>query len=255
MMKKIFIAILLILFLSSYSFAAPPALLGCLQTVGGEQPDSCTGGLTFSWHCENTDVTLGTPAGCSAGDETASVGAGSPAINADVTPYDGSYTVDIPASGPHYYSFTLSNDTIVDDTKGTVSFYLYVNAFADASYLFKATYNVDNQIYIKLSNFSTINRIELYHVGNTTIRKVETSNSTDMPTGQWVLVTAKWSTTAVGGNYLYINYNDGSDHSNVLTDSITAFASNATGLWIGKSAVSTAGDYALDKIEIWDSWK
>ena len=35
---------------------------------GGGAGDSCgTGGLLFSWHCEDADVTQGTPTGCSNG--------------------------------------------------------------------------------------------------------------------------------------------------------------------------------------------
>src|SRR4030043_51857 len=64
--------------------------------------DSCTGGLLFSWHCENVDVTLGGVGrgvnnGCSAGDTTATVNR-TAAINNDHTAQDGSYHCDFPST-------------------------------------------------------------------------------------------------------------------------------------------------------------
>jgi len=125
MMKKLSILVL-ILFVSFVpnSFAISPAILQ--MVVSGETCSSS--GLLFSWHCENTDVTLGIPCGCSMGDTTAT-SSGSPTLDSGLK-YNGTYSVDSPDGNDAYY-FDITNEDIFHFAEGKLEFRAYIETAVD----------------------------------------------------------------------------------------------------------------------------
>jgi len=87
------------------------------DTGGGEEELTCgTSGLIFYWPAESTDVTSGTPAGCSSiGDTTASSESGVSISSTDKS--DGSNSVSFPTNYDRY-TFTISQN--FNEDEGTI---------------------------------------------------------------------------------------------------------------------------------------
>jgi hypothetical protein len=216
---------------------------------GGSTPDSCTGGLIFSWHCENTDVTIGTPQGCSGGATTGTPN-GSAAINADISPYDGTYNCDFPADSS-YYAFSVSSDDIFNDSAGTIVMHVYIHTFLNSERMFTA-YQVagTNNLIVQMIS-DTTRRFRLRYIGNSVEQNIETTG--DFPLDTWITITAKWSVAGVGGNYLYIDYDGG--NSATGTTAITPWTANAYYLRVGNYSPAGTVDYTLGAIKIYSSWQ
>jgi len=91
----------------------PPAGGGC---------DDCSGDLKFAWHFENeTNVTTGTPCGCSDGDATPAK-EGSPAITPDQKS-DGTNSMHVDNTSENY-TFTPTNLVDIDNVKITFDLYI-----------------------------------------------------------------------------------------------------------------------------------
>jgi len=243
-MKKILIILFLCLLLPT--IATADGLI--IKTAGGGGGDSCTGGLLFSWHCESTTVTSGTPQGCSLGDDLAT-GYSAAAINSDVV-QDGTYSCDFPTSGD-YYGFTVSNRDIADERAGTAIFYLYLNTFVANTWVFNLQYNEDTDRILVYQEAGTYNRLKLLYEGQNSLITAFTANTSNIPTGQWLKVTAKWSYAAVGGLHLSISYNDA--NTGTSSSALNTMTGTPTTLHIG-NAKTYSGDFAIDNIKIYNSW-
>lgn len=248
-MKKILLAVLFILCLPIICHADGMVIKPMVVTT-----DSCVGGLLFSWHMENADVTLGGVAGgvnngCSLGDTVGNI-VGSATINADVTPYDGSSSVDIP-TGVSYYDFVVNSDDIINDAAGTIVLYVYVQTFAHQARIVDANISTStDDISIQMLT-SGVNKFRITYMGSSVSRVATTSNAVSFPLNQWLKVTGKWSVSGVGGLYLSISYDDAYTGTN--NSAITAMSGNPDDLWIGNVS-SPAADFHVDNIKIYDSW-
>jgi hypothetical protein len=218
--------------------------------------DSCTGGLLFSWHCENADVTLdssgGTatcPLGCSAGDTTAT--ATSSATLSTAQYQDGGYSCSFPTAGD-YYSFTISSEDIAKSAEGTVILYIYVSTYASGSGVFDIYYDANNRVRITMQT-STYYKFKLDHVAASTTRSVWTLNTSNFALNTWLKITAKWKKGGQGGVYQYISIND-TDAGTQTSSDFGDFASPPTSLRIGEMQGNSSA-YYIDNVKIYSTWQ
>lgn len=260
-MKRLLLIFLLLLIASpAYPFGT--AMTAVCSSGGGAAAaatDSCTGGLLFSWHCENVDVTLGGVAGgvnngCSAGYTTATANS-SAAINADHTAQDGTNHCDFPTASDRYL-FTVSSNDIANPAAGTVIFYLKLQTPLQYNGLFRLYADANDYLKIAISTADK-DELTLSYSGNGTIKTITTSGI-NMTTGVWYKITAKWSVAGVsegGTKYLSIDVDDATGTRAYGTAALTAFtdALGTDGLQFGETD-GYASDFQIDNIKVYDSW-
>jgi len=126
--------LLLLIFIPVLFAVLADARMSLMQLGGGFDVvcDDCTGATKFAFHMEDDDatpdVTLGSPCGCSDGDE---VGAetGSPAFSS-AQKSDGTYSLHINAID-EYYEFD-ANGGEIDHDDFKITFDIYIVAYPDA---------------------------------------------------------------------------------------------------------------------------
>lgn len=217
--------------------------------------DSCTGGLLFSWHAENTDVTLGGVAGgvnngCSVGDTTGTANSGA-TISTDEH-QDGTKSVSIPTASD-YYAFDWADD-IIKANAGTIDLWIKWTTVVDGPVMFYLNVDVNNRIYIGIDGTSKY--IFLYHVAGGTSVHART-NFPVFDAGTWYHVKARWDHSAHSGLYLKITMDTTTGESNSADD-----GTDAPGTWSGSSGTVNVGDYYgyggvffIENLKIYDSWK
>lgn len=207
----------------------------------------CSSPITFSYHMENSnDVTVGTPTGCSNGDEvgtetSVAYESSSPA------PQDGTYSILFDGN-PDNIAFDISGEDIFDDTAGNIDFYFYLDSFTSNREILRA--NGDGQNFLSIVIITnTDNELRLRYKGNN-ITVDLTTTGCDLSTGTWVHLIVRWTQADVDPN-LFIDCNDGttiSDNTN-LTDWTTAAAT----LTLGNGGVS-AYRGNIDNLTIKDTY-
>jgi len=214
--------------------------------LGGGTPagDICSSPMTFSWHMENTDVTLGTPSGCSVGNTTATfVSLG--ALNTDLF-YDGSTSLDIPTSGD-FASFSVSSNDIINPAAGTISFWMYIDTAVANLRPFSTGPDADNFIRTFITN---TDEIRVNWSGNATVVYAVTTNA-NIPNTTWVNVIAKYTTADVDPNLSIRVVGYGSEA--ISNDNPTAWVGTNTSMVVGNSG-SAAGDFHIDNLQVYNSW-
>jgi hypothetical protein len=254
-MKRILLILGLLVLLCSPAIARMTVLvLG--GGGGGASADSCSGGLIFSWHGEDADVTVGTPTGCSAGDETGTASSG--ATISSTQKKDGSNSVSIPTSSD-YYSFTLSSSDIFNDDAGTVDFWIYMDTHSNHGGIlrFQETAGTD-EIYIRMEESGGNDELQVWHEGNSVERTAYTSVG-PITEDTWYHVIVKWDTvSAHGGNYLSIcaDTTNGTTNCGTNASQPSSLSDDSGTLVIGDFAGWNGGDgYYLDLFKIYDSWQ
>lgn len=215
---------------------------------GGGAGDTCgTGGLLFSWHCEDADVTQGTPTGCSSGDTTGTLENGAAISNA--VSVDGSNSVAFLTS---YDRASFSSSGMFDSTKGRYEGYYYTTSVAAYHYLFSV--RVDAYNYIRLLTYGTGDVSLQYNATGQGDACTATTDGASMQNNTWYRITAYWTTSDENPN-LYVsvcdvngaNCTEASSNTNILehTGTLGDFR-------MGDTAGIAYGFY-LDKIKVWDT--
>jgi hypothetical protein len=225
-----------------------------LMVVGGGVPvatgDSCTDGLLFSWHCEDLDVTVGTPKGCSAGDTTGSAASGA-VIAAGGT--DGSNYLNIPTAGD-YVDFTISSRDIADDRYGTLTFDLYIDTFSNGeAYGWIRDSATGDMIRFSMLNATNYQVCVRYSKAAAPASDITicTSNA-DLQEDTWYSVTVKWTTADVNPN-LYIVV-DGHGTAGSSNTNLNTFTNGPDTLRFGDVYGSNPGPVKFDNIKIYNSY-
>jgi len=218
--------------------------------------DSCTGGLLFSWHSENVDVTLGGSAGvvsngCSVGDTTAT--ANSAVALATDQYQDGAKSVGW-STADDYYIFA-ANEDIIKKAAGTIIFYVRITTFANGGGLFAYGVDTTNRIQFKMygTDDATGREAILTYTGNNTSISAITSTG-NMALNTWYRVTGKWSIADVSEG--------GTRHLSLQIDATTkAYQNSALTELVGTPSYVRVGDFLgsggavnIDNIKIYDSW-
>lgn len=254
-MKKLLL-ILILWLIASPCMAFSPAIQAVVSSsVVAAGGDSCTGDLLFSWHGENLDVTVGSPAGCSAGDTTGTA-VSAAAIDTDGTPApkDGSGACSFPTAGDSF-SFTISSEDIIKHASGTLDTWLYISTFDSDATLLKAAVDTNNYVDVRLKT-STTNQLRLVHNAGATTRMATTTVSGGLSLSTWYHVIAKWDETAHGSNYLSICV----DETNGTTN--CGDTPSALGTWAGTLSTLSIGEVwgiaaatFLDNLKIYGTWQ
>ena len=220
----------------------------CSQSEAGflmtSQPDSCTGGLLFSWHMENATVTSGLPAGCSAGDTTASY-ASDGVLNTDLF-YDGATSLDIPTDGDYAY-FTVSGDDIINPSAGTITFNAYIGTLANNARFFSTGPDTNNYLRVLIQN---TDEIRVTWDGNTTLVTITTTDA-NLPTSTWVRVVVRYTTADVDPNLSVKVLGYGTEVTS--NTNLTAWA-GANGTMVVGNAGAGVGDLHIDNVKVYNSW-
>lgn len=218
--------------------------------VGGVVPaapagDSCTGGLLFSWHTESTDVTSGSPAGCSVGDTTGTVNSAGEVSTTQK--HDGSNSVYLPTTSD-YYTFSVSDEDIVKGEVGQATFWMYPNV-ADTALRLLCVYR-DATNYIDIFSHA-INVIRVsYTTGGSAVNCTTSVTTTN---NAWNFVKVSWSVAGESGNYLRVGV--GSDENPTMVNCTSAISDFGapTELIVGDPLGSGTNVY-IDEIKVRSAW-
>lgn len=204
--------------------------------------DVCGGadGLIFSWHCENLDVTVGTPTGCSSGDTTGT--AASAAVITNNVAQDGISSLHIPTSSDTV-AFTVTGRDIFDARAGTIDFYfMWTNSFVAGAGVWDSSLDATHRMRAFTSAGSFL---KFRFQGGADLTSTNAMNAS-----QWYHFKYTWTTNNVNPNLAL--YQDGVlqavDNVNIADFGI------ATTLTFGEF-LGTGSDYFLDDIKIYNQVK
>lgn len=244
-MRKIWPILLLLFFISIRADAV--VIVYSQQGGGGAASvvcDDCSdANLTFSWHAEDIDVTVGTPCGCSDGDTTATLVSG--AVISSTQKSDGTNSLSFPTS-LDYATFDNTSEDIINKDAGTIIFDIYLTARANFQRVF--IYEVDSNNFIRCQT-RNIDELDVIYSGDSTEIGAVTG-AADLSLNTFYTVTAKWR-TGVTDPSLSITVNGSTGTNN--TD-LTAIIGNSGTIEIGsKISGSTFG--FIDKVLIYNNWQ
>lgn len=242
-MRKLLVILLLIIPACVWGWGS---LVPCSR-IGGQTSsscDDCSGSLMFAWHMDDNDptpdVTLGTPCGCSDGDE---IGAetGSPEFST-TQKSDGTRSLRINALDEDYL-FVVSSDDLINLDSFKVTFDIYVVSYPGtaAKYIeiFRATSGSD-YVVVVAKNGGTLNT---YHNGGATWNDLA---GVTVATGSFVSCELQMKTGVAGNDsYLICGANSAEEDNDLGT------AASATSLYFGDKSGDEAGEYYIDNVKIY----
>lgn len=243
MLIKIILALLL---LPQIAFASGLTLSGgtfsgCGSGAGLSGCDSCSGALILTSHFENTDnIETGTPCGCSTNADKTWALTG--ATYSDAQKSDGTYSL--------YIAGSTQNAIITADpnkSAGTITFDIYVAAWRNVGDILVIAVDADN--YIAFYTYTTSGVGRLDYQGNNVSKVI---NVTGLTENAWHTITLKWSTTAVGGKYLYAQV----DAETAVTgaEALTEIVGTPTTVKFGYGAITPA-TYYIDNVKLYNAWQ
>lgn len=219
--------------------------------------DSCTGTLLFSWHMENTDVTLGGVAGgvnngCSVGDTTATL---TSATISTTQKNDGSKSLSCGARN-YFAAFDISSEDIIKHAAGTIDIWVYVDTFASGSPIVYAYIDASNVIKLHTITSGT-NQFRLTHKAGGTERAATTAVSGGLTEDTWYHIIAKWDETVHTADYLNIcaDGTNGTTNCGAGTSALGTWAGDLTALRIGDPNLVTGIATFIDNIKIYSTWQ
>jgi hypothetical protein len=223
----------------------PTGITSGSKSGGG---DACgTGDLLFSWHCENVDVTLGTPPGCSLGDTVATLA--SSAVISATQKQDGSNSLSVPTKSD-YAEFAVSSENIVKGEAGRVDLWIYTPDVTEAyNGLVEVQVDANNMI----SVYTVQGTVNIRYRGNST--NVDCVTTDGVLANQWWHVVASWSVAGSSGNHLRIGINQTQTDPTFVnsTDSITDIGAPVT-LRFGDTVELGGYGHYIDNIKVYGVW-
>lgn len=220
--------------------------------------DSCTGNLLFSWHMEDTDVTLGGVAGgvnngCSAGDTTMTATGAGTELSSTVYK-DGAKAIYAPGTN-HYYEASVTSGDIVKYDAGTVDLWVYVTTFSSGAYsFFTQVSDTSNSIQVRQQT-ATTQQFRLTHTAGGTTRSATTAISGGFANDTWYHVIAKWDTTAHGSDYgsICADTTTGTSNCGVFTSALGTWAGDITVVRFGQAGNATT--QYIDNVKVYSTWQ
>jgi hypothetical protein len=208
-------------------------------SVAAATGESCTGSLVVIAHFENNDdITVGTPAGCSATGDTTwdrATGNGDSAYTADAATGSGSYSLSLPtdASSEDTARLTMAG---IDGAQLRLDFWMKITVLPASGTRMIANiyYNNDNLADLSLS---TSGNIVARHVGGGFSRTL-TTTACNLSTGTWY--------------HIIFAYREGASDPSMSvtcdanTETITSDLYTQSGVDPGLLIVGFGGNYAFD---------
>lgn len=243
-MKRVFIIALLFLFcLPAGTQDILPVRRKAPVVEAGGGGDACgTGNLLFAWHCENVDVTLGTPAGCSLGDTVATLNSG--AVISTTQEQDGSNSLSVPTINDRAI-FAVTGENIAEGSQGRIEFYLYVTTIASTTSIMSFRNGANAATISMGSNF-----INLEYLNSGSPDPEASTTAGSLTTGSWLKVVAQWRTT--GNPNLRVTVNDANEGT-VNDDPGAEIA--PTEVWVGEDGGGAGGAFFVDNIKIYSTYE
>lgn len=216
---------------------------GGVGGVGG--CTDCSGDVMFAWNMEDaSDITSGTPCGCSDGDTTPTAIDSIALTNTQAK--DGTWAANKADSGK-YYEFDVSADDIAFDEEGKLVLWIWQVSVVNASTIFK--------IYGDANNYWKVYQ----GTGGDFVIEWRDSGSwdyctldSDSGTGAWMRLTILWKIGATPELSMAIDEDDnGTDeHTKTCSPGLAAWATGPTKVWIGGEPLDGGGVFYVDKITI-----
>jgi len=246
--------ILIALLMSSVAWAgSPPVVVG---QGGGGAGDTCgTDDCTFIWYAENaTDVTSGTPAGCSSGDTSPTV---TRATISGSQYHDGSNSLLVD-NVQEYAEFDSAD--IISPTAGTLEAWVRVSTWTNTVVIFSYNGNDAGRLFLNVAGSSNTD-IEFHFRYYYPYSYIDlTTDGVNGSLDTWYRIVIKWTQSNVDPNIGLYVYNASGD----LLDSETSNTNpNAWGTLTGTTF--TVGCFAyfsgeapainIDGVKIWNAWK
>lgn len=248
---RMLIQLLLVILVSTLAAAAT----NTVQVSIGVSPSGavvCTGGSSpvFYWDMESdmttpAAITTGTPAGCSAGDDTPVITNVTQSTTAG-TVTNGTYSMSVP-TGYDRAIFDISARDIFDEAEGTVTFDVYCNEVSASSRLF---------VVRDSSGYGTAEFYVSVVSDSVAVDYVDTVGTTDIESSAIVAdtqysVEAKWRQT--GSPNLSVSIDGGT----AVTDDtdLAVWGGAPDELAIGNHGDGTNGGCYIDNLRIYDSWQ
>lgn len=253
-MKRILLTFLCMLLSVSVYASFPTGTGGRAAIDGGGGVivggcDDCSGDLSLAYHCEQDDVTGGTPCGCSDGDSTAT--------RNDFAVYDatiqtnGTSSLDA-ADKKKWAEFDNTEggaESIAHDTAGTITFDLYITTFVaggrPVQFRDALAGNADE---LRLFLFND-NDLQLSYYGNG-VEVAVSSVAFNLALTTWYSVTIKWRLGAADPS-LSLEANSVTTTSN--TD-LTAVEDAWIFLGFGEAS-GAESDTHVDNIKVYKTWQ
>ena len=218
------------------------------STQGGA--DSCTAGLLFSWHAEDTTVTTGTPAGCSVGDTTATL---SSATISSTTPYDGTNALaftDTSQSAEFTIATSGADGDIIHKAAGTTIIYIRKNTawWSGTQPIMSAEFTSGS--YMLLESNSSRGYLFSWNPSGSLTAGAYSDNT--LTYDAYLKISLTWSVAAVSGHHLGIRTGTGAW---VYDDTaLTGLTGTSGTLGFGNGWSGGANVYKFDAIQVWDSF-
>jgi hypothetical protein len=206
--------------------------------------DTCTGALTFAWHMESIDVTLGSPTGCSVGDTTATLNA-TAAISA-TQKQDGTYSLSTPVSGDAGY-FSISARNLATEVSGTAILYVYVTTHSSRTEVLRIHRDTQNTI---IASINTSGNLVLSYEGTDVPVTVTTSNAIGL--NAWHKLTVKWRQT---GSPTTLSAQIDSGTEATTTSALTSWALEPSYLYVGNRYGVAGGVAFVDNLKVYNTWQ
>jgi hypothetical protein len=212
-------------------------------TSSGGGDDVCTGGLLLSWHMETTNVLGGSPAGCSVGDTTVAVYAGSPAISS-ATRSDGTYSARFPSATSLYAFSVATTGDLAKPGAGTLVFDAYFTTLASGGGSVVKWGDSSNSVDFYLLNAG--GTVYLNYTGGGTQRSAVIASAFRPQT--WQRVIGRWSMTSVGGKYLRLTIDTATGEGSTA---LTTMSWIPTTFYVGAGG---GGGVHVDNLQLYDAW-
>jgi hypothetical protein len=194
------------------------------QAGSGVACDLCTGGLVFSWHMEDLNVTNGDPCGCSLLGDLVGSANGDASLTSD-DKSDGSKCVYVPPTDA-YYEFDM--DSNFPYTEGTLwlDIRFILGAYIGSNFRFLSIRNVGSLrdgFFLRFVGYGSNVGIRADFVGNSNIQYLTTPYSIDDSLDKWWRIKYQWKPSATGaGHRLDVWELDSSDPREVTGSAIVA---------------------------------
>lgn len=253
-MKRILITAIILL-------AWAPAWAGSTTVVVGQGSaapagDTCgTDDCTFIWYAEHaTDVTSGTPAGCSSGDTSPAL---TGATISSAQYHDGSNSLLVDHV-QEYAAFDVAD--IISQTAGTVEAWVRVSTWTSTVTIFQWKGTADGIIYLNVAGSSNTDIEFHFRYGYPYNNLDLTTDAVNGALDTWYRVVIKWTQSNVDPNIGIYVYNASGD----LLDSETSNTNpNAWGTITGTTFSIGCYPYFaaetpainIDGVKIWNAWK
>jgi hypothetical protein len=208
---------------------------------------NCTSPQFFGWSMENTNVTLGTPPGCTNNATTSVTLTGATIASDASTVEDGTYAIKLIQNSTGTIPITYGGT----GEEGTFDVWIYWTGDTGQNYqIVELKYDANNWIAIKYTNSSE--KFYLGYTGTSTYISITSATTITTPAAMHHVV-AKWSRSKSGGTYT-LSLQVDAETPVTSTAALNAMAGVPTTLTLYGTATYNVTYYA-DLLKVYNTWQ